>query len=70
MIDALRKIYKEPEERDLVLQKMIKSFDSYHFCNSEIANSVFNTETCLAYLQRLIQGKTADVTRGTLTSVG
>ena len=59
--DALKKICKEPEERDLVLWEMIESFNGYHFCNEEIVKSVFNTETCLAYLQCLIQGKTPDV---------
>jgi hypothetical protein len=59
--DALKKICMEPYDRDLVLSEMIESFNGYHFCKSEIVKSVFNTETCLAYLQRLIQGKTPDV---------
>jgi len=61
--DALEKICKEPEPevRSLILMEMIESFNGYHFCNSEIVESVFNTETCLAYLQRLIQGKTPDM---------
>ena len=58
--DALKEIYKEPEKRDPVLLEMIESFNGYHFCKSERVTSVFNTETCLAYLQRLIQGKTPD----------
>jgi len=56
--DTLKKICEEPEKRDLVLWEMIESFNGYHFCNSEKVDSVFNTETCLAYLQSLIQGNT------------
>jgi hypothetical protein len=59
--DALKKICKEPEARDLVLLEMTKSFNGYHFCKSGVVRSVFNTGACLAYLQRLIQGKTPDV---------
>jgi hypothetical protein len=58
--DALKKVYEEAEKRGIVLLEMIESFNGYHFCNSAIVESVFNTETCLAYLQCLIQGETPD----------
>ena len=59
--DALKKVCEDPTKRDLVLLEMIESFNGYHFCKSEKAESVFNTETCLAYLQRLIQKKTPEM---------
>jgi hypothetical protein len=59
--DVLKKIYKDSVERDLALWEMIKWFNGFHFCNYEKVTTVFNTETCLAHLQRLFRGKTSDV---------
>jgi hypothetical protein len=59
--DALNKIYEDSVERDLALWEMIEYFNGFHFCNYEKVTTVFNTETCLAHLQRLFQGKTPDV---------
>ena len=59
--DVLKKIYKDSVERDLALWQMIEWFNGFHFCNSEKVTTVFNTETCLAHLQRLFRGKTPDV---------
>jgi hypothetical protein len=58
--DALTKIYEKPEECNIGLWRMADSFNGYHFCNSKMVDSVFNTETCLAYLQGLIEEGTAD----------
>jgi hypothetical protein len=63
VIDALKKVCEDPTKRDLVLLEMIESFNGYHFCKSEKVESVFNTETCLAYLQRLIQINLSEGTR-------
>jgi Predicted AAA-ATPase len=58
--DALKKICNDSVERDLALWEMIEHFNGFHFCNYEKVTTVFNTETCLAHLQRLFQGKTPD----------
>ena len=39
------------------LQDMTTYLNGYHFCNQKTLESIYNTETCLAYLQRLKQGK-------------
>jgi hypothetical protein len=39
------------------LQNMITYLNGYHICNQKTLESIYNTETCLAYLQRLKQGK-------------
>jgi hypothetical protein len=75
--DALERIYKAPEasndpETDdefgvcdprvyTALAQMTQCFNGYHFCNERTVETVYNTETCLAYLQRLIEGKTPEV---------
>jgi hypothetical protein len=59
--DALEQMGKEPEECNRVLLDMTKSFNGYHFCNNETVQTVCNTETGLANLQRLIQGKTPNL---------
>jgi hypothetical protein len=38
------------------LSEMTKCFNGYHFCNYEKVETVYNTETCLAYLQSVIDG--------------
>ena len=53
--DALMGIYKDPEACKDFLSEMRKSFNGYHFCYDEKVNSVYNTETCLAYLQCRIE---------------
>jgi hypothetical protein len=59
--DALKQMNKEPTERSRILSDMTESFNGYHFCNDETVATVYNTETCLANLQRLIQGKTPNL---------
>ena len=59
--DALKQMNKEPAECSRILSDMTESFNGYHFCNDETVNTVYNTETCLANLQRLIQGKTPNL---------
>jgi hypothetical protein len=56
--DALRGIYKYPEAYNGFLSEMTKFFNGYHFCNDEMVDTVYNTETCLAYLQCRIERKT------------
>ena len=38
------------------LSKMTKSFNGYHFCRNKKVETVYNTETCLAYLQSVVDG--------------
>jgi hypothetical protein len=53
--DALERICKDSEIREH-LQIMTKSFNGYHFCNYKTVETVYNTETCLAYLQSIVSG--------------
>ncbi|RPB21818.1 hypothetical protein L211DRAFT_851052 [Terfezia boudieri ATCC MYA-4762] len=39
---------------------MTEFFNGYHFCQDETVNTVYNTETCLAYLQCRIEGVTPE----------
>ena len=48
--DAVKGIYKESESCNDFLSEMTKSFNGYHFCNDESVETVYNTESCLAYL--------------------
>jgi hypothetical protein len=36
------------------LSIMTKSFNGYHFCGYKTVGTVYNTETCLAYLQSIV----------------
>ncbi len=47
--DAVKGIYKESESCNDFLSEMTKSFNGYHFCNDESVETVYNTESCLAY---------------------
>jgi hypothetical protein len=38
------------------LSEMTKLFNGYHFCNYTKVDTVYNTETCLAYLQSIVDG--------------
>ncbi|KAH0564824.1 hypothetical protein GP486_001784 [Trichoglossum hirsutum] len=38
------------------LSAMTEHFNGYHFCKNEKVDTIYNTETCLAYLQALIDG--------------
>ncbi|KIX03383.1 uncharacterized protein Z518_06935 [Rhinocladiella mackenziei CBS 650.93] len=58
--DALKGIYEDPEVYNGFLSEMTKFFHGYHFCNDETVETVYNTETCLAYLQRRIERKTPE----------
>ena len=53
--DALEKICNDSEIRKH-LQIMTKSFNGYHFCNYKTVETVYNTETCLAYLHAIVNG--------------
>jgi hypothetical protein len=58
--DALKEIYEDPEAYNGVLSEMTKFFNGYHFCKDETVETVYNTETCLAYLQCRIERKTPE----------
>ena len=58
--DALMGIYKDPEAYNGFLSEMTKFFNGYHFCKDETVQTVYNTETCLAYLQCRIERKTPE----------
>jgi hypothetical protein len=58
---VLKEIYKDdkpdkPDNPDKHLSEMTKSFNGYHFCRHQTVETVYNTETCLAYLQSIIDG--------------
>ena len=38
------------------LSEMTKCFNGYHFCRKKRVETVYNTETCLAYLQSIVDG--------------
>ena len=38
------------------LSKITKYFNGYHFCDYKKVDTVYNTETCLAYLQSIVDG--------------
>jgi hypothetical protein len=54
--DTLERICKGPEANSC-LSEMTECFNGYHFCQEEAVETVYNTETCLAYLQCLIEQK-------------
>jgi hypothetical protein len=58
--DALMGIYKDPKAYNGFLPEMTKFFNGYHFCKDETVGTVYNTETCLAYLQCRIERKTPE----------
>jgi hypothetical protein len=58
--DALMGIYKDPEAYNGFLSEMTKFFNGYHFCKDGTVETVYNTETCLAYLQCLIERVTPE----------
>jgi hypothetical protein len=47
---------KEIGKGDKYLSEMTKYFNGYHFCSTEWVETVYNTETCLAYLQSVVDG--------------
>jgi len=61
LISVLNEIYKhdkpdKPDNPDKHLQEMTKSFNGFHFCMHKTVETVYNTETCLAYLQSIVDG--------------
>jgi UDP-glucose 6-dehydrogenase len=52
---VLKKICKDNKD-DQHLLEMTKSFNGYHFCRKKKVETVYNTETCLAYLQSIVDG--------------
>ena len=53
--DALKGIPEEAKTKPGFLSEMTKFFNGYHFCKDETVETVYNTETCLAYLQRRME---------------
>jgi hypothetical protein len=49
---ALKEIGKDVKH----LSEMTKCFNGYHFCRKTRVETIYNTETCLAYLQSLVDG--------------
>ncbi|KAF8433983.1 AAA-ATPase-like domain-containing protein [Terfezia claveryi] len=56
--DALMGIYEDPKVYDRFLSEMTEFYNGYHFCRDTTVKTVYNTETCLAYLQSRIEGVT------------
>ncbi|KIX01367.1 uncharacterized protein Z518_09092 [Rhinocladiella mackenziei CBS 650.93] len=56
--DALGEIYKDREDHSGFLSEMTEFFNGYHFCQDKEVETVYNTETCLSYLQSRIEGET------------
>lgn len=54
--DALKVIGKDSDTRRRILSEMARLFNRYHFCRTEQVNPVYNTETCLQYLQSIVEG--------------
>ena len=49
--------HNKPKTPGEHLSEMTKSFNGYHFCMHETVETVYNTETCLAYLQSIVSGR-------------
>jgi hypothetical protein len=45
------------DEHNEHLSVITKFFNGYHFCMQKKVETVYNTETCLAYLQSVVEGK-------------
>jgi len=52
---VLEEICKDNKD-DKHLSEMTKYFNGYHFCRNKKVETVYNTETCLAYLQSIVNG--------------
>ena len=50
----LQAVLKVIGQDQKLLSEMTKSFNGYHFCRNEQVETVYNTETCLAYLQAIV----------------
>jgi hypothetical protein len=55
-ISDLKAALKEISEDDKHLLEMTRCFNGYHFCRKKKVETVYNTETCLAYLQSVVDG--------------
>jgi hypothetical protein len=53
-LSDLEATLKEIGKDDKHLLEMSKCFDGYHFCRKKRVETVYNTETCLAYLQSVV----------------
>jgi hypothetical protein len=48
--------HNKHDEDGKYLSEMTKFFNGYHFCTTKRVETVYNTETCLAYLQSIVDG--------------
>jgi hypothetical protein len=48
------------DDEDEHFSAMTRSFNGYHFCTNKKVETVYNTETCLAYLQSIVDGGDLD----------
>jgi hypothetical protein len=55
---ALEKVYcSDTNAYKKHLQEMITCLNGYHFCNTKRLETIYNTDTCLAYLRSLMEGE-------------
>jgi hypothetical protein len=54
---ALRSICSSDDDVNYHLSYMTEYANGYHFCRSKTVDSVYNTETCLEYLQSVVWGR-------------
>ncbi len=59
--DALNQIFKDGLDHSDYLSEANKFFNGFHFCREEMVGTVYNTETCLAYLQCRFERKTPQI---------
>jgi len=56
-IEAALKVCGFTSDYQHHLSRMKEFYHGYHFCDHKKVQTMYNTETCLSYLQFLIQGK-------------
>jgi len=54
--DALNEFCKKREVCDSYLSDMARLYNGFHFCMDQTVETVYNTETCLSYLQCRLEG--------------
>ncbi|KIX04032.1 uncharacterized protein Z518_07585 [Rhinocladiella mackenziei CBS 650.93] len=54
--DTLQQITQNPTDSEKYLSEMTICFNGFHFCRERAVKTVYNTETCLLYLQSCMEG--------------
>ena len=54
---APKNVCRDGLNRNKFLQEMTLCFNGYHFCMEKAVETVYNTQTCLVYLQRRMDGR-------------